>query len=73
MKRAEAMPAKRAGNAMTFPYPRELRPFVERSPLPVLVRSCLEWLINDQALETLFCQTAQQQYPASSPSTSWSI
>jgi hypothetical protein len=27
----------------------------------VLVRSWLEWLIDDQALETLFCQTAQQQ------------
>lgn len=62
MKRAGTTPAKPAGNAITLPYPRELRPFVERSPLPVLVRSCLEWLIDDQALEALFCQTAQQQY-----------
>ena len=62
MKHAGTTPARRSGNAMALPYPRELKPFVERSPLPVLVRSCLEWLIDDQALEALFRQTAQQQY-----------
>jgi Transposase DDE domain len=62
MDRARAKPATLAGNAMTLPYPRELKPFIERSPLPVLVRSCLEWLIDEPALETLFRQTAQRQY-----------
>jgi hypothetical protein len=60
--RARAESATLAGNAITFLYSRELKLFIERSPLPVLVRSCLEWLVDDQALETLFCQTTQRQY-----------
>jgi Transposase DDE domain len=47
---------------INLPYPRELAPFVQRAPLPVLVRSCLEWLIDQAALEQLFEDTAEDQY-----------
>ncbi|HYD62657.1 MAG TPA: hypothetical protein VEC35_20040 [Noviherbaspirillum sp.] len=39
-----------------------MAPFILRAPLPVLVRSCLEWLIDDAALGYLFEETAEQQY-----------
>lgn len=42
--------------------PRELAPFVQQAPIPVLVRSCLEWLIDQASLEALFEQTAEEQY-----------
>lgn len=43
-------------------HPPELAPFIQRAPLPVLVRSCLEWLIDDASLGILFDETAEQQY-----------
>lgn len=45
-----------------LPHPRELAPFLRRAPLPVLVRSCLEWLIDAKTLEQLFQDTADKQY-----------
>jgi DDE family transposase len=45
-----------------LPPPPELEPFIQTAPLPVLVRSCLEWLIDDASLERLFDETAEQQY-----------
>lgn len=43
--------------------PREMRPFLSRrGALPVLVRSCLEWLIDAKTLEQLFAQAADKQY-----------
>lgn len=42
--------------------PQALAPFVRRAPVPVLVRSCLEWMLQQADLDTLFEQTAQQQY-----------
>lgn len=47
---------------MLLPYPRKLAPFIRRAPLPVLVRSCLERLIDQATLERLFKDTAQEQY-----------
>lgn len=46
----------------SLPHPQELAPFILRAPLPVLVRACLEWLIDDTALRALFEATAEQQY-----------
>ena len=43
-------------------HPRELDPFLLCAPLPVLVRSCLEWLIDAELLKQLFDVTAQAQY-----------
>jgi hypothetical protein len=51
-----------ATQEINLPYPRALTPFIRRAPLPVLVRSCLEWLIDAPTLERLFEQTAKQQY-----------
>lgn len=51
-----------AEQEVNLPHPRELAPFIRRAPLAVLVRSCLEWLIDDATLERLFEQTAEQQY-----------
>lgn len=42
--------------------PRALAPFLRKTPLPVLVRSCLEWMLAQANLEELFEQTARQQY-----------
>jgi hypothetical protein len=42
--------------------PHALAPFLRRAPLPVLVRSCLEWMLEQANLESLFEQTAQKQY-----------
>ena len=42
--------------------PSALAPFLRRAPLPVLVRCCLEWMLEQAKLETLFEQTAEQQY-----------
>jgi len=42
--------------------PQALAPFVRRAPLPVLVRSCLEWLLARAELNALFEQLAQEQY-----------
>lgn len=39
--------------------PRALAPFLRRTPLPVLVRSCLEWMLAQAHLDALFEQTAQ--------------
>ena len=47
---------------ISLPHPPELAPFIRCAPLPVLVRSCLEWLIDDASLEHLFDETAEQQY-----------
>ena len=47
---------------MGLACPRELAPFIQQAPLPVLVRSCLEWLIDQASLEALFEQTAEEQY-----------
>lgn len=47
---------------MGLTCPRELAPFVQQAPIPVLVRSCLEWLIDQASLEALFEQTAEEQY-----------
>jgi hypothetical protein len=43
-------------------YPKELAPFIRDAPLPVLVRSTLEWMLQQATLEALFEQTAQDQY-----------
>jgi hypothetical protein len=43
-------------------YPKELAPFIRAAPLPVLVRSTLEWMLPQAMLEQLFEQTAQDQY-----------
>jgi hypothetical protein len=43
-------------------YPQELAPFIRDAPLPVLVRSTLEWMLQQAMLEALFEQTAQDQY-----------
>jgi hypothetical protein len=51
-----------AAQLVSLPHPHELAPFIRRAPLPVLVRSCLEWLIDDGALGHLFEETAEQQY-----------
>jgi hypothetical protein len=42
--------------------PQALAPFLRHAPVPVLVRSCLEWLVAQADLNTLFNQTAQDQY-----------
>lgn len=42
--------------------PQALAPFLRRAPVPVLVRSCLEWMLQQADLDTLFAQTAQEQY-----------
>lgn len=42
--------------------PLELMPFVRDAPLPVMVRSCLEWMLKKAMLEELFEETAQEQY-----------
>jgi len=42
--------------------PRSLAPFLRRAPIPVLVRACLEWMMVQADLETLFAQVAQAQY-----------
>ena len=43
-------------------YPPALAPFVRRAPVPVLVRSCLEWMVEHADLDALFAHTAQEQY-----------
>jgi hypothetical protein len=45
-----------------LPHPRELDSFILRAPLPVLVRSCLEWLTDAELLKQLFDATAEEQY-----------
>lgn len=45
--------------------PRALAPFLRRAPVPVLVRSCLEWMTAQAELNTLFDDTAQDQYTRS--------
>lgn len=47
---------------ITVPYPPELKPFIARAPLQVLVRSCLEWLMDDQTMQCLFEKCAKAQY-----------
>lgn len=42
--------------------PQALAPFVRHAPLPVLVRSCLEWLLARAELNALFEHIAQAQY-----------
>jgi hypothetical protein len=42
-------------------YPQELEPFVRQAPVPVLVRSVLEWILQQAMLDRLFDITAQQQ------------
>jgi hypothetical protein len=43
-------------------FPKALMPYVRKAPLPVLVRSTLEWLLQQATLEQLFEDTAQDQY-----------
>jgi hypothetical protein len=43
-------------------HPKELAPFIRDAPLPVLVRSTLEWMLRQATLEHLFERTAQDQY-----------
>lgn len=43
-------------------YPQALAPFLRQAPLTVLVRSCLEWMVERADLETLFEETAHAQY-----------
>jgi len=43
-------------------YPPELKAFIKDAPLPVLVRSCLEWLLKQASLEQLFEEEAKEQY-----------
>jgi len=43
-------------------FPKALMPYVRKAPLPVLVRSTLEWLLKQATLEQLFEDTAQDQY-----------
>lgn len=43
-------------------YPQELMPFLKGAPLTVLVRSCLERLLQQTTLEQLFEDTAQANY-----------
>jgi hypothetical protein len=43
-------------------HPKELSSFIHGAPLPVLVRSTLEWMLQKAMLESLFEQTAQDQY-----------
>ncbi len=45
--------------------PRALAPFLRRAPVPVLVRSCLEWMLAQADLNALFDHTAQEQYTRS--------
>jgi hypothetical protein len=52
----------RAGRKTDVAYPRELEPFIEGAPLPVLVRSCVEWMVNQAALEQVFAEVAKDQY-----------
>jgi hypothetical protein len=51
-----------AAQLINLPHPHELAPFIRRAPLPVLVRSCLEWLIDENTLGQLFEETAERQY-----------
>jgi Transposase DDE domain len=39
-----------------------LEPFVKGSPLTVMVRSALEWLVDEVAIEQIFTKTAASQY-----------
>jgi hypothetical protein len=50
------------GKVSPLKYPKELVPFVRDAPLPVLVRSALEWMLQQALLEQVFEQTAQDQY-----------
>ena len=43
-------------------FPKALMPYVQKAPLPVLVRSTLEWMLQQATLEQLFEDTAQDQY-----------
>ena len=43
-------------------FPKALLPYVLNAPLPVLVRSTLEWMLQQATLEQLFGQTAHDQY-----------
>lgn len=62
MARQVAKQDVEAAQLVSLPHPHELTPFILRAPLPVLVRSCLEWLIDDAALGYLFDETAEHQY-----------
>ena len=54
--------ARHHATASPLAYPAELEPFLHQAPLPVLVRSVLEWTLQQTMLEDLFEQTAQEQY-----------
>src|SRR6476660_1640539 len=51
-----------SGEGSPLTFPKELVPFVLNAPLPVLVRSTLEWMLKQATLDQLFEQTAQDQY-----------
>jgi hypothetical protein len=51
-----------SGEGSPLTFPKELLPFVLNAPLPVLVRSTLEWMLKQATLDELFEQTAQDQY-----------
>lgn len=54
--------ASRETGIAVLKYPPELAPFVRQAPVPVLVRSALEWILQQAMLEELFDTTAQAQY-----------
>lgn len=54
---ASALAAVRAGG-----WPEGFKPFAERAPLAVMVRSALEWVLGQAGLEQVFAAHAQHQY-----------
>jgi hypothetical protein len=54
--------ANGGAGAAPLKYPEELGPFVRQAPMPVLVRSVLEWMLQQAMLDRLFDTTAQEQY-----------
>jgi hypothetical protein len=51
-----------SGEGSPLTFPKELLPFVLNAPLPVLVRSTLEWMLKQATLDELFV-SAQFQAP----------
>lgn len=66
---APKQPSRAIDPALLMPpalaCPRALAPFLRRAPVPVLVRSCLEWMTAHADLNALFDGTAQDQYTRS--------
>lgn len=66
---APKQPSRAIAPALLMPpalaCPHALTPFLRRAPVPVLVRSCLEWMLAHADLNALFDDTAQDQYTRS--------